>query len=254
LSLAPFLLLFGQQRLSNLEEIPMKTPALFAALALSLTTLIAHAGGPGEVPRKGEVVQQDEEEHGGSRVGIREGFRNIKRQLTHSNEGSQVRVRDHVSDAWRSRHRSTPYISLERTKDDKIMVVSCDAAIQRFVERKGCEPLSKRAFKPEELRGCESIAGENGHAAHRINKHLDRLLDSDMGYRNFHPLEHRESYAEFLSDCEKKIGKRAPARSAPRSAPVVKAPAKEVEPNPDFKPLESDSPALDLPVEAGKKL
>jgi|GEM_PF-4557488 len=236
----------------------MKSSAFFAALALSLSTLSAIAGGPGDLPRRGAAPAAQEEERGGFRNGLREGLHNLKRSITHtdrSEPGENHHVRDTISDAWRSRPRLTHYLSLDRTQDGKIMVISCDPGIKRFVERKGCEALSKRAFKPQELRSCMSVAGENDFAAARINKHLDRLLDTDMGYRNFHPLETRSSYAAFLKDCEAKLGRRTPARAAPRQAAAPRpapAPVREPEPNPDFRPIEptpgGEAAPFDVPV------
>lgn len=236
----------------------MNTPALFAALALSLTFISAdaQAGLRSELSRlKYEATHTDRSEPGEDhhvRDDAREAAAKLKRKLTHtdrSEPGEDHHVRDSISDAWRSRPRAGDYMSIEKVAGGKLDIVYCDAGIKRFLERKGCVKLNKAPLKVNELKSCLATSGDNYRPGERINKHIDRLLDTDMEYRNFHLLEDRGAYRDYVASCEQKLAKRAPARKAP---PVVAKPAKEREVNPEFKPI--DPPAggeavpFDVPV------
>jgi len=270
-----------------LEEPQMKSPALMFALALSFT-LPAFAGGPG-TPALGKQQQQDEifedeevreearprgfrasmsrlkhklthtdhSERGEDlhvRDGIRNGLSRARRNLTHtdhSEPGEDFHVRDTISNTWRSRPRAGDYISIERTRDGKVDIVYCDVGIKRFIQRKGCVKLNKNALKPADLKSCLAASGDNYRPGERINKHLEKLYDTDMGYRNFHLLADRGAYREYVQGCEAYLAKRTPARAAPPRP--AKRPAAPVKPVPEFEPF-VEQPAAPAPAEEGGTL
>jgi|GEM_PF-6210954 len=211
----------------------MKTPIFLVTL-----TLLAFSPSPGYA-RGGVESAQEAWDH------LKEAGRDVRAGVFNSVET--------IKSASRSVRHERPLLLSEYVtavkKGKEVTLVYCESRLKRMVNAQRCEKLHAGSFKIDDLKSCIGKVEGDKQPGMILNRNLKTVAESEYGHDHFKMYDSKESYQDYLGQCQAALRKK-PARSiaaGPAEDRIVRRPAVE-----EFRPIESqpDEPELlEVPVD-----
>lgn len=139
-------------------------------------------------------------------------------------------------------------------KGKEVTLIYCESRLKRMADAQRCEKIHSGSFKIDELKSCIDKVEGDKQPGMILNRNLKAVADSEYGHDHFKMYDSKESYREYLEQCQAALSKKPSRNIAARPAeehPVRKPAVEEFRP---FEPSAEEAVPFDLPENVPGKL